>query len=67
MKIKLELNISGDEIFLNYWDFMNGNDKCLSYKNGKLYDHHNNMTEVELYQFIDHILENEKSEMGEGV
>lgn len=58
---KLELNFSGNKIFLNYWDSRHGNDVCCLIKNGKLYnmkvEPKAEITEISLAEFIDLVKE----------
>lgn len=37
MKIDLELNILDDQMFLNFWNHINGDDVICEIKDGKLY------------------------------
>ena len=60
MKAKIELNFLGERIFLNYWNWLDGNDVICEIVNGKLmlnqYDEESNelqATEVTIVEFID--------------
>lgn len=39
MKIDIEVNIVGDRTFINFWDYMHGNDVITELKDGKLYQY----------------------------
>lgn len=59
MKVKLELNFSGDRIFLNFWNGYNGEDFCCQLVDGKLmlaqYDENGNEIEpkeITLPEFV---------------
>jgi hypothetical protein len=48
MKVNIELNIPDDRIFLNFWNWYNGDDVVCEIKNGKLYQ---NDIEISLEDF----------------
>lgn len=51
MKISLELNLVDDgRKFLNFWNYMNGDDFVVEVKDGKLY---NDDEEVSIGDFLD--------------
>ena len=52
-KIEVELHIVGDRIFINYWDYVSGNDVTTELINGKL---HYNKEEITLTEFIDKVI-----------
>ena len=52
-KIEVELHIVGDRTFINYWDYVSGNDVTTELINDKLY--HNNK-EITLTEFIDKVV-----------
>lgn len=56
-KIDIELNFVGDgRLFLNFWNYMNGEDVIAEVKDGKLFVDINDVeTEVSLQQFIDDV------------
>lgn len=52
-KVKLELNFPGNgRVFLNYWDWDNGNDVTAELVDGNLYDENQ---EITLQDFIDRV------------
>lgn len=48
MKVNLELNIPDERLFLNFWNWSNGDDVVCQIKDGKLYLHELNDTEREI-------------------
>jgi hypothetical protein len=53
LKINLELHVVGDgRTFLNFWDYICGDDVICEFKDGKLY---RNDTEITLQKFIDEV------------
>lgn len=57
-KYELELNLSGDSIFLNYWDWMHGIDVCCRVVDGKLMNMHDEEEkEISFSQFIEMVKE----------
>ena len=57
LKINLELHVVGDgRTFLNFWNYINGEDVIAEIKDGKLYmDINQTETEVTLQKFIDDV------------
>lgn len=56
MKIDIELHVVGDgRTFLNFWNYMNGDDVVVEIKDGKLLDKHNEDKEISLQEFIDRV------------
>lgn len=60
MKVRLELNVTENGTFLNYWDSARGNDVVCEVKNGKLmlhtYDNDELVeTEISLAEFIEKV------------
>lgn len=56
-KIDIEINIVGDgKIFLNFWDYIGGNDITVELKDNKLYQNQNGCSiEISLQEFVEKI------------
>ena len=56
-KIEVELHIVGDRVFVNYWDYIGGEDVVSELINGKLlYRNGESIEEITLTEFIDKVV-----------
>lgn len=59
LKVDVEIHKVGDgRTFLNFWNYMNGDDVIAELKNGKLFskDDNDNEFEISLQDFVDKVI-----------